>query len=103
SHAGEQVAPAGARRVGRRAPRRGDDARARGVIRRGFEKLLAILRRVRNWLEGLGYHTAEDVFRDIYEGRMREAADRAERATLKGAAADRGERCSIRRTRPSAP
>ena len=74
------------------------------AIRRGFEKLLAILRRVRNWLQGLGYRTAEDVFRDIYEGRMREAADRAERSTLKGAAAaDRGEQYSIRRTRPSAP
>jgi hypothetical protein len=73
------------------------------AIARAFEKLLQMLRRIRNFLQGLGYRTAEDVFKDVYEGKVREAADREERSTMEGAAAaaDRGEQYSFRRATSS--
>jgi hypothetical protein len=47
-------------------------------IRRIFEKFLELLRRIKNALKGLGFRTAEDVFEDLYAGRMK---DRPERET----------------------
>jgi hypothetical protein len=38
------------------------------AIRRFFEKLFNLLRRVRNYLKGLGFHTADDIFSRAYEG-----------------------------------
>jgi hypothetical protein len=78
---------------------RGNGTGIHTALRRGFERLLQAIRRIRNALQGYGYKTAEDVFSDIYEGKVRERADRAERSTMAGAAAaaDRGERYSVRR------
>lgn len=40
------------------------------AVRRAFDKALEILRRIRNWLTGLGFQTAEDIFKSAYEGEL---------------------------------
>ncbi len=39
-------------------------------IRRAFERVLEILRQVRAMLNGRGYRTAEDIFKDVYSGEV---------------------------------
>lgn len=56
------------------------DRRERGlppvhsVFRRIFDRLAAVLRRIRNWMDGLGFETAEDVFERAASGQTAETA-----------------------------
>lgn len=54
-----------------RASGRGDTGRGLHIgIRMAFNKIMAFLERIRNFLAGHGFRTAEDVFSDLYRGRM---------------------------------
>jgi predicted RNA methylase len=55
-------------------------------VRRFFERVYAVLRRLRNWLQGLGFRTMEDVFEEFTAGEMA-GRPAAERTTLPALAA----------------
>jgi N12 class adenine-specific DNA methylase len=47
-------------------------------VRRWFERLMELLRKIMNGLNGLGFHTYKDVFNDVFTGKVAARRDRGQ-------------------------